>query len=56
MEICDSANLLSSDFAALSLEPRQTGLIDIVNMKWNSPDAKLVEEFKCIYTSRLEQL
>lgn len=43
MNLADQSFDLISQFSNLSIEPkeRETGLIEIHNMKWNEPECKL---------------
>lgn len=38
MNTFDSNFLFEHDFASLSLESRESGLIDLVEMKWSNPN------------------
>ena len=39
-----------------SAAPRESGVVDMVNMKWNSSACQLTNEYRHIYISRLQKM
>ena len=58
MESSADLDLLNRFDAFTITQPvaREAGVVDLVNMKWNSSECRLAHEYKYLYSSRFEQL